>query len=354
MSSSPTRSRPAAFAVIGNSGSGKTCLIELLIPQLRGAGYKVGVLKHAHHGFEVDRPGKDSARVSEAGADAVVVLGPNGLVEKRASAPILTEALQRLNDMDLVIIEGYRTSDLPRIVAGPTTLESIAAGPVWATWKNASPLPQAPHFEETELDRLVDLILSRAGLSPRRLTPLFAILAGGQGRRLGGVDKALYPFHGRPMLEWMHKLASTFDGEVVILSSRHEGELHGLRVLPDAVPDRGPLGGVLSGLRAAGPRGLIVMPCDMPRLRAETLQKFVEASRSGERAAVAVDETGAIPVLAWYSAGALPILEREALRPRGRLTHAVDLLRPSRIAISAAESRDVDTPDDARDEAKPT
>jgi molybdopterin-guanine dinucleotide biosynthesis protein B len=341
---------PPTFAVIGNSGSGKTCLVELLIPRLRARGLRVGVLKHAHHGFEMDRPGKDSARASEAGADAVIVMGPNGLVEKRSAPPELAEALQRLDDMDLVIVEGYRTSGLPRVIAGPTAPEALSAGTVWATWRGAPAMTDVPHFDEARLDHLVELIILRAGLSPRRETPLFAILTGGEGRRLGGVDKALHLFQGRPMLDWMKELAGPYGGEIVVLSSRHEGELLGLRVLPDALADRGPLGGVLSGLRTAGPRGLIVMPCDMPRLKAETLKRLVHEASTGSRAAVAWDEHGAVPVLAWYGPAALPLLEREALRPRGRLARAVEALDPVRILLSPSEARDVDTLMDAENE----
>lgn len=344
-----TADGPPVIAVIGNSGSGKTCLVELLIPRFRAHGLRVGVVKHAHHGFEMDRPGKDSARVSSAGADAVLVIGPNGLVEKRPTPPVLDEALRRLADMDLVIVEGYRTSGMARVVAGPTTPEALLAGPVWATWMSAPPLEGVRHFDETELQDLVELVLTRSGIIARRETPLFAILAGGEGRRLGGVDKALHAYRGRPMLSWMKELAEQFAKEIVVLSSRHEGELLGMCVISDAVSDRGPLGGVLGGLRAAGPRGLIVMPCDMPRVSAETLGRLLEASVSAAAAAVAWDEHGAIPVLAWYGPLSSPVLEYEAARPRGRLSRAVESLDPARIMLTPAEARDIDSDADAQD-----
>lgn len=104
-------------SIVGQSDSGKTTFIEKLIPELRGRGYKVGVVKHAHHGFDIDREGKDSWKYQKAGADTVMVSSPGRLAMVKTSPKeaSLEEVLTYFSDMDLVITEGYKGEDRPKI-----------------------------------------------------------------------------------------------------------------------------------------------------------------------------------------------------------------------------------------------
>jgi molybdopterin-guanine dinucleotide biosynthesis protein B len=107
------------FGIAGYSGSGKTTLIEQLIPRLVMEGFRVSVIKHAHHGFDVDQPGKDSHRHREAGAFEVLVTSPSRWVlmhELRGRPePALEEQLERLSPCDLVLIEGFKKQDFPKL-----------------------------------------------------------------------------------------------------------------------------------------------------------------------------------------------------------------------------------------------
>ncbi|MBL8520735.1 MAG: molybdopterin-guanine dinucleotide biosynthesis protein B [Betaproteobacteria bacterium] len=107
------------IGIAGYSGSGKTTLIERVIPQLVMEGFRVSLIKHAHHEFDIDRPGKDSHRHREAGASEVLVSSSNRWVlmhELRgASEPTLEEQLTRLSPCDLVIVEGWKFHALPKI-----------------------------------------------------------------------------------------------------------------------------------------------------------------------------------------------------------------------------------------------
>ena len=98
------------IAVQGSSGSGKTTLIEQAITRLRAHGLSVGVIKHAHEGFTLDRRGKDSQRFWTSGAQAVLVAGPDELfVRQRRSSYDLVELLGLLpQGLDCVLIEGFR------------------------------------------------------------------------------------------------------------------------------------------------------------------------------------------------------------------------------------------------------
>ena len=107
------------FGIAGYSGSGKTTLLEKLIPQLTARGLKVSVIKHAHHGFDIDRPGKDSYRHREAGATEVLLSCGDrwALMHERREEPepTLNELLGHLSPCDLVLIEGFKQEPVPKL-----------------------------------------------------------------------------------------------------------------------------------------------------------------------------------------------------------------------------------------------
>ena len=104
----------------GFSGSGKTTLVEQLIPALRFRGYRVAVIKHAHHTFDIDRPGKDTWRHREAGAVEIVAASPKRLVFMREfeqdAVHDVHQLIARLSAKpDWVLVEGFKQSSLPKI-----------------------------------------------------------------------------------------------------------------------------------------------------------------------------------------------------------------------------------------------
>jgi len=106
------------ISIVGKSDSGKTTLIEKLLPELTRRGYRVATVKHDVHGFEVDREGKDSWRHKQAGAHTVVIASPNKValirdVEKDLSLEEIREKFIR--DVDLIISEGYKRDVQPKI-----------------------------------------------------------------------------------------------------------------------------------------------------------------------------------------------------------------------------------------------
>ena len=107
------------FGIAGWSGSGKTTLIEKLLPQFTARGLSTAVIKHAHHGFDLDRPGKDSWRHREAGASRVLMLSNDRWVlmsELRgAPEPTLDEQLRLLAPCDVVLIEGFKAAPVPKV-----------------------------------------------------------------------------------------------------------------------------------------------------------------------------------------------------------------------------------------------
>jgi len=106
-----------AVSIVARSGTGKTTFLEKLIPVLTGRGYRVGVVKHAHHRIDIDQSGKDSFRLRKAGADVVIINAPNqmALIRRQKHELPLREVLDYFRDVDLILIEGYKGEDLPRI-----------------------------------------------------------------------------------------------------------------------------------------------------------------------------------------------------------------------------------------------
>lgn len=107
-----------AFA--GYSGSGKTTLVESLIPALRLRGLRVSVVKHAHHSFDIDTPGKDTFRHRQAGAFEVVVASETRLAlmrefEKPTSLSVHHLIAELYEGVDWVLVEGFKSSDLQKI-----------------------------------------------------------------------------------------------------------------------------------------------------------------------------------------------------------------------------------------------
>ena len=104
-------------SVVGNSGSGKTTFLEKLIPELIGRGLKVGTIKHDVHGFEMDKPGKDSWRHKHAGASATVISSPYqiGMVMDVMYDHKPDELLPIFNGMDIVLTEGYKRGEHPKM-----------------------------------------------------------------------------------------------------------------------------------------------------------------------------------------------------------------------------------------------
>jgi molybdopterin-guanine dinucleotide biosynthesis adapter protein len=101
------------IGVAGWSGAGKTTLISRVIPYLRGQGLRISVIKHAHHDFDIDVPGKDSWVHRQSGAEEVLVSSANRwalMHELRGAAePPLAELLRKMSPVDLVVIEGFKS-----------------------------------------------------------------------------------------------------------------------------------------------------------------------------------------------------------------------------------------------------
>lgn len=106
------------LSIIGKSSSGKTTLLEKLIPELKRRGYRIATVKHhSHPGFEIDQPGKDTWRHAQAGSDHVVIAAPDKIASiRRLDQPLtLDQIAAGISDVDLVLTEGFKRAGKPAI-----------------------------------------------------------------------------------------------------------------------------------------------------------------------------------------------------------------------------------------------
>jgi molybdopterin-guanine dinucleotide biosynthesis adapter protein len=158
------------IGLAGWSGSGKTTLLARLIPALTARGLTVSTIKHAHHVFDVDQPGKDSHAHREAGATEVLVSSARRwalMHELRgATEPGLAELVQRLSPVDLVIVEGFKRGPHPKIEVYRASVGKPPLHPddprIIAVASDAplpAPLPVVPL---DAIERIVDFVLAHA------------------------------------------------------------------------------------------------------------------------------------------------------------------------------------------------
>ena len=156
------------FGFAGWSGSGKTTLIEQLIPHFVQAGLKVSLIKHAHHAFDVDQPGKDSYRHRAAGCNEVLVSSEKRWVimhELRAERePGLEEQIKRMSPCDLLLVEGYKRFPLPKLeiyrAANGQPLLYPEDANIVAIASDVPVETRLPRFDLGDHDRIADFILA--------------------------------------------------------------------------------------------------------------------------------------------------------------------------------------------------
>ena len=171
------------LGLAGWSGAGKTTLLARLIPLLVGRGLRVSTLKHAHHGFDTDIPGKDSYEHRRAGASEVIVSSARrwAQVHEVGDGPEATlgELLLRLSPCDLILVEGFRHGDHPRLevfrpAMGKPLLHPGDPGIVAIASDEPIPGAPVPVVDLNDVEAIADIVCAHA-------EPLASVLARLQG-----------------------------------------------------------------------------------------------------------------------------------------------------------------------------
>jgi len=152
------------ITIVGKSNSGKTTFLEKVISLLTDKGYKIGSVKHAHDGFEMDKEGKDSFRHRKAGAVATLVITENKIAMIKDDTTNYIEKMQfYLSDMDIILAEGFKKQDLPKIEIFRT--QSVHKEPLCMQDENLIAFvtdsgykPDVPIFGLEDIKQIVDFI----------------------------------------------------------------------------------------------------------------------------------------------------------------------------------------------------
>jgi molybdopterin-guanine dinucleotide biosynthesis protein MobB len=104
-------------SIVGKSDSGKTTLICGILPELKRRGYRVATIKHDVHGFDIDKPGKDTWKHAQAGADIVIISSPQkvAMIEKVNEELTMDQVIAKIDNVDLILTEGYKRNNKPKI-----------------------------------------------------------------------------------------------------------------------------------------------------------------------------------------------------------------------------------------------
>ena len=154
---------PQIICIVGRSQSGKTTLIEKLIPVLKNRGHRIGTIKHSHHIFDFDKSGKDSWRHKDAGAETVIIASQGKIAMVKNDYLESLDGLQRFfDDLDLIITEGYKKEDKPKIevVRAARHADALLKNDkhLVAVVSDVELKLDVPVFDLEDVDRLADFI----------------------------------------------------------------------------------------------------------------------------------------------------------------------------------------------------
>ena len=162
--------KPPVISIVSKKRSGKTTLLERLIPELKQRGYRVGTVKHDTHGFDIDHEGKDTWRHKQAGAETVVISSPwklsviKDVAEEAGLAEIVAS---QLSDMDIVLTEGYKRAGMPQVEVFLSTAhqrpmhDKDAPGTLVAVMSDVPLDLGVPRFHIDDIPALANFIESR-------------------------------------------------------------------------------------------------------------------------------------------------------------------------------------------------
>ena len=270
------------FSFCGFSGSGKTTLIEKLIRDMSSR-YSIGFVKSDAHIFEMDRRGKDTQRMWSAGADGVYIFDKihNAHIQK-GNIGFLREK-QFFYEKDFVIVEGRKSSPIPKALVldeelkifqqyKDLKLDQVQAfvGP-WE--KPPIPLGGKPYFYRDNIQAIGAFVLNYFE-AKAKTKPLFGlVLSGGKSQRMK-TDKALLYYGGKHQVKRAYELLGEYCDKVfhsIRRDQENREDLNSSEIIYDRFLDFGPIGGILSALYQFNDASWLVLACDLPLLKRESL-----------------------------------------------------------------------------------
>lgn len=305
MSQSNQLNHIPSVAVCGWSGSGKTWLLEKLVQRFSRQGYAVGVIKHDAHRLELDRPGKNTYRLWEAGTQSLLAHDESQVFTRfRKSGERSLDELMLLagKESDFVLVEGHKFTHSPKLWLDhpekpgiPNEVDNLIAHLPWG---------------ENRLEEAEKLIQQNLTVQWERLPINAGILTGGKSKRMG-YPKYSMEVKGKPVIESIFNALSPKVNEVVLIGNHTEiPNTQNLKILPDIPDCEGPLAGMLSAFRWNPYSTWIIVACDMPNIQQDSVEWLLSQRKMGVWGVVPKDEDYLHPLFGVYEPGSFSIMEQ--------------------------------------------
>ncbi len=285
------------LALCGFSGSGKTTLILKLLDYLcKERALSVAILKNDVHGLNIDRPGKDTDRFFQAGAD-VYARGPKQSFQ-RAHPRAKQDFFYRLRDLaghyDFLLVEGHKTIDLPKI----WLLSENEAAPPEGIKQVLAVLPR----DSDRMQGVLPILKARIRETHDRAPVVGCVLIGGKSRRMGQPKHLLMRDQKTWLAHTVERLMEVCSDVVICGSGEIPETLSHHQRLPDPPDVKGPLAGMLAAMRWQPNTRWLVAACDLPHLSVEALNWLLSQSKPGIWGVVPqlAGSPGLEPLLAYY------------------------------------------------------
>lgn len=291
---------PFEMAVSGFSGSGKTTLLERLIPRL--SDLRLGCLKSDAHRVELDKPGKDTFRLREAGAAEVGIRSQEVSFHAEQGCADLREWKLRLAGCDAVLLEGFRDEPIPKL------LVLDEAGEAWRELEagrfrhvealvhsGVVPDTALPCFHRDDIEGVERFVRDRWNERIPAIKGL--VLAGGRSSRMGS-DKAGIEYHGKSQAVWLVELLESLGIQAWVSRAPGQSSFADIatdRVIEDRYLGFGPLGGILSAMEQNPSAAWLVVGCDLPYLDPSALRGLLQARSPFRFATAYLDSEGRFP-----------------------------------------------------------
>jgi len=315
---------PPIISIVGKSDSGKTTLIEKLLPEIVRRGYKVATVKHhSHDDFQIDVEGKDSWRHAKAGSSRVIISSPTklALIAKTQEDTSLNDIRNKYCEgIDLILTEGYKKEIYPKIEIFRKEVHRELLckddDALVAIVSNVKFDRNVPQFGLDHIKEIVDFIEEKF-LKPNRPEVKSSLveniscflLAGGQSKRLG-YDKALIEIGGERLIDIIiRKLTEVFPVVFLITTPQHNYHDIGAKKIFDIIPNKGSLGGIYTGLVNSRTSHNFFFACDMPFINGDLI-RFMVRKKLDYDVLIPLTEKGLQPLHAIYSKACIPHMER--------------------------------------------
>ncbi|OGX38751.1 MAG: hypothetical protein A3D87_00700 [Omnitrophica WOR_2 bacterium RIFCSPHIGHO2_02_FULL_50_17] len=278
---------PFEVAFCGYSHSGKTTLITRLIREL-AKDYRIGYIKHDIHSFMMDHEGKDTFRVKSSGAQTAFISDAQHWACVQSGHYDFVAYGQLFLENDFVFVEGYKRSDIPKLVLVDEKAEILKSekdkplthvlGYI-ADKDSQKKLPQGKAcFDRDDIQGIRQFVLSHFYESAKRIPLYGLVLAGGKSTRMKK-DKSLLDYHGKKQVVHCFDLLSKICGQVFLSNREGQAQLAGHKILPqihDTFLEIGPLGGILTAMTRSPEAAWLVLACDLPFVNDKVLKTLVE------------------------------------------------------------------------------